>query len=267
MGGFSGPFIQSRNALKMHFDPADAGSIISGSTTAIDLSGNLNIGSLNDGKVGKDAVGAATAPVSSSGVFHFDSTDYITVANSADFTFGLGEFAIEMWLKFTNFSPGGDNWVTALQHSSAEHQRNGIFLFYTGASPDLEWRMECNWNSLVSGTGCYRAIIDLDPYVDLNEWHMFTVSRVGQHEIKMYVDTTLVYTDTTADGASGPRGVTYESTWPDMNGDLLIADYRGADHHEFQGEIGPVRLYKGHSLNDLEIKQNYNVMKNRFKEL
>ena len=96
---------------------------------------------------------------------------------------------------------------------------------------------------------------------------MFTVSRVGQHEIKMYVDTTLVYTDTTADGASGPRGVTYESTWPDMNGDLLIADYRGADHHEFQGEIGPVRLYKGHSLNDLEIKQNYNVMKNRFKEL
>ena len=62
MGGFSGPFIQSRNALKMHFDPADAGSIISGSTTAIDLSGNLNSGSLNDGKVGENNTGG-TNPI------------------------------------------------------------------------------------------------------------------------------------------------------------------------------------------------------------
>ena len=252
------------DGLVMCLDPSDSACIISGSTTATDLSGNLNSGSLNDGKVGKDAVGAATAPVSSSGVFHFDSTDYITVANSADFTFGLGEFAIEMWLKFTNFSPGGDDWVTALQHSSAEHQRNGIFLFYTGASPDLEWRMECNWNSLVSGTGCYPAIIDLDPYVDLNEWHMYTVSREYNESISMYIDDTLLQTDITADGATGPRGVTYDTDWPDMNGDLLIADYRAADHHEFQGQMGPVRIYKGSTLSSAQVSHNYDIERLRF---
>ena len=44
-----------------------------------------------------------------------------------------------------------------------------------------------------------------------------------------------------------------------MNGDLLLADYRAADHHEFQGEMGPVRIYKGSSLSSAQVSHNYNI--------
>ena len=235
--------------LVLHIDPK---TYYGNGTVTGEVSGDKT-GTLNDA-----AVGTTTKDI-----WTFDGSDYITISNHADFTFGTGQFAFQTWLKFTSFAPGGDTWVTALQHSSAENRRNGIFLFYTGASPDLEWRMECNWSG-ASGGGCYPAIIDLDPYVDLNEWHMYTVSREYNESISMYIDDTLLQTDITADGATGPRGVTYDTDWPDMNGDLLIADYRAADHHEFQGQMGPVRIYKGSSLSSAQVSHNYDIERLRF---
>ena len=236
--------------LVLHIDP----KTYHGNGTVTGEVGGNKTGTLNDA-----AVGTTTKDI-----WTFDGSDYITISNHADFTFGTEQFAWQIWLKFTNYAPGGDTWVTALQHSSAENRRNGVFLFYGGASPDIEWRAECNWAGLVSGTGWYPKLIDLDPYVDLNEWHMYTISRESDELIHRYVDTTLVDSDTTADGATGPRGVTYESTWPDMNGDLLLADYRAADHHEFQGEMGPVRIYKGASLSSAQVSHNYDVERLRF---
>ena len=262
MAFFHSPNIVT-DGLVLCLDPADQACITSGSTTATDLSPSTNNGTLNDAKVGKDAAGSATAAVSSSGVFHLDGTDYITVTDTADLTFGTGEFAIEMWLKFTDFTPGGDDWVTAWQHSSAEHARSGVFLFYAGGSPDLDWRMECNWGDIGGGT-VYPAIIDLDSYISLNKWHYFTVSRQAEAVLKQYIDGVLIQTTTTADGATGPRDTTWETTWPDIGGTLLIGNYRTADNHEFQGEIGPVRCYKGNSLSDGEVLQNFNAQRSRF---
>ena len=78
------------------------------------------------------------------------------------------------------------------------------------------------------------------------------------------IDGVLIQTTTTADGATGPRGNTWETTWPDIGGTLLIGNYRTADNHEFQGEIGPVRCYKGNSLSDGEVLQNFNAQRSRF---
>ena len=247
-----GPNVVSEG-LVMCIDPADFISYKGSGSSTTDLSGKGHTGTLNDAGVG----------TTTKNFWTFDGTDYITISNSSDFTFGTDQFAWQIWLKFTDYSPNGDGWVSALQHASAENRRNGVFLFYSGASPDIEWRAECNWSG-AGGGGWYPTLIDLDPYVSLNEWHMYTISRGGIHEIKRYVDTTLVDTDNTADGASGPRGVTYESTWPDMNGDLLLADYRAADHHEFQGEMGPVRIYKGSSLSSAQVSHNYNIDRFRF---
>ena len=263
MGASGGAKIANANSLIMCLDPADQICITSGSTTANDLSYATQTGTLNDAKVGKDAAGSITAAVSSSGVFHFDNTDYITVSDSADLTFGTGEFAIEMWLKFTSFAPASDPWIATWQHSSAENARSGVFLFYSGGSPDLDWRMECNWAGVGGGT-VYPAIIDLDSYISLNKWHYFTVSRQAETVLKQYIDGVLIQTTTTADGATGPRDTTWETTWPDIGGTLLIGNYRTADNHEFQGEMGPVRCYKGKSLSDEEVLQNYNAMKSRF---
>ena len=263
MGASGGAKIANANSLIMCLDPADQICITSGSTTANDLSYATQTGTLNDAKVGKDAAGSITAAVSSSGVFHFDNTDYITVSDSADLTFGTGEFAIEMWLKFTSFAPASDPWIATWQHSSAENARSGVFLFYSGGSPDLDWRMECNWAGVGGGT-VYPAIIDLDSYISLNKWHYFTVSRQAETVLKQYIDGVLIQTTTTADGATGPRDTTWETTWPDICGTLLIGNYRTADNHEFQGEMGPVRCYKGKSLSDEEVLQNYNAMKSRF---
>ena len=253
------------DGLVMCLDPADQGCIISGSTTATDLSGNLNSGSLNDGKVGKDAAGSAKAAVSSSGVWHMDGTDYITVSDTADFTFGTGEFALEMWLKASDWTPNGDGWNCPLQISSDEQRRNGFFLFYTQGGVK-EWRMECNWNNVTSGEGLYTAIINMATYgVSLNKWFMVTISRQAEAVFKQYIDGKLIQTTTTADGATDARSVkTYNTDWPSMAGDCLIGNYRTADNHEFQGEIGPVRIYKGSSLSDEEVLQNYNAQRGRF---
>ena len=255
MGASGGPHINGATGLVGVWDPADLNSYPGSGTVATDLSGNGNNGTLNAAAVGTTA----------SNVWSLDGTDYITVSDSSDFTFGTEPFALEAWIYFTDFSPGGDDWTCALQQYQAANQRNGLFLFYNGASPDIEWRLECNWGGFSSGKGFYATLLDMDSYVSLNEWHLYTISRQQEALFKRYVDGVLRDTDTTADGETDARSVaTYETDWPNITGDIQIGDYTTSDHHEIQGEMGPVRIYKGRALSDAEVLQNYNAQRGRF---
>ena len=246
------------DSLVLSFDPADLSSIVSGSTTVNDLSGNLNSGSLNDGKIGKDAAGSATAPISSSGAFHFDGTDYISVSDGADFTFGTNPFSIELWLKFTDFTPGGDVWNCPFQIYRVEGDRHGFFLFYNNSST-FEWRLESSAN------GFYPPIVDMSAAgITLDQWHCIAISRQSEAVFKQYMDGQLLQTSTAANGENAGRGGTYSTNWLLIDGTVFVGNYATGDPHEFQGEMGPVRVYKGRALSDDELRQNFESQRTRF---
>lgn len=235
--------------LVLCLDPIDKACYRGTGTVATDIGGGgSNTGTLTNANVG----------TTESGIFSFDSSQYITVADGADFTFGTAPFAIEQWLNFVDFSPDGDGWISSYQVYRVESDRHGIMVFYSSASPDLEWRFECSEN------GCYPAIIDLDSYINLNEWHLFTVSRQAEASLKQYIDGVLIQEMTTADGGTTPRSTTYDTDWGFIDGTVFIGNYASGDPHEFEGKMGPTRVYKGRALSDLEVLQNFNAQRSRF---
>ena len=236
------------DGLVMCLDPADKNCYGGSGTVATDLSGKSHTGTLTNANVGTTA----------SGVFSFDSSQYITFVDGADFTFGTGQFAIEQWLNFVSFYPDSDTWMSSFQIYRVEGDRHGIFTFtYNSNNPD--WRLESSVN------GCYPAIILLgDHGVGLNEWHLFTVSRQAEASLKQYIDGKLIQEMTTSNGNAAPRGPTYNTDWAFIDGTGYIGNYASRDLHEFEGKIGPTRVYKGRALSDAEVLQNFNAQRGRF---
>ena len=235
------------DGLVLCLDAADKNCYGGSGTTATDLSPQGNNVTLTDANIGTTA----------SDVFSFDSSEYCTFTDGADFTFGTAPFAIEQWLNFADFTPDGDSWITSYQVYRAEGDRHGIMLFYS--SGGFEWRLECTEN------GALPAIIDLVAQgVAINEWHLFTVSRQAEASLKQYIDGVLIQEMTTADGGTAPRGGTYDTDWGFVDGTGYIGNYASGDLHEFEGKIGPTRVYKGRALSDAEVSQNFNAQRSRF---
>jgi len=233
--------------LVMCLDPADKVCYGGSGTSATDLSGKGHTGTLTNANVGTTA----------SDVFSFDSSQYMYFTDGADFTFGTGQFAIEQWLYFTDFTPDGDTWTSSFQIYRVEGDRHGIFIFL-GSTPD--WRLESSVNT------CYPAIINLENEgVAINEWHLFTVSRQAEASFKQYIDGVLIQEMTTGNGGTGPRGIgPYNTDWAFIDGTGYIGNYSSGDLHEFEGKIGPTRVYKGRALSDAEVLQNFNAQRGRF---
>jgi hypothetical protein len=173
----------------------------------------------------------------------FDGTDdYAIAGDSDDWNFGSEPFAIEQWLRFTDFSPAGDSWTCALQQYAAEGDRNGWMLFYSNTQ---EWRLECtstspNFTPTHIVTGC-----------TLNTWYLFTISREGS-TLKQYINGVLRGTDT-----SNP-------TFDNIAGPMYVGNYAAGDPHEFQGQMGALRIYKGGALTDQQVVENFNQQRSRF---
>ena len=220
------------------------------SAPVVDRSGNHNgINLINGTDSGGTAyrTGEVIEPLATA-VLDFDGTDdYAIVGDSDDWNFGSEPFAIEQWLYFTDFSPSGDGWNCALQQYAAEADRNGWMLFYNNGS-DFQWRLECtattpNFMPTHIVTGC-----------SLNTWHLFTISRQGS-VFKMYIDGVLRGTDT-----SNP-------TFDNIGGPMYVGNYAAGDPHEFQGKMGALRIYKGTSLSDEQVKENFRTQSSRFNVL
>ena len=218
------------------------------SAPVADRSGNHNGINLINGTDSGGATyraGEVIEPVATA-VLDFDGTDdYAIAGDSDDWNFGTEPFAIEQWLYFTDFSPSGDNWTSALQQYASEGDRNGWMVFYSNV---LEWRLECTAASpaFYPGnivTGC-----------SLNTWYLFTISREGSI-FKQYINGVLRQTDT-----SNP-------TFDNIAGPMYIGNYSASDPHEFQGKMGALRIYKGGALSDEQVKENFNQQSSRFNVL
>jgi hypothetical protein len=214
------------------------------SAPVVDRSGNYNgINLINGTDSGATTyrVGEVIRPIDTA-VWDFDGTDdYAIAGDSDDWNFGTEPFAIEQWLRFTDFSPAGDAWSTGLQQYASEGDRNGWMVFYSNT---MEWRLECTAASFYPGnivTGCA-----------LNNWYLFTISREGSI-FKQYINGVLRQTDT-----SNP-------TFDNIAGPMYVGNYAAGDPHEFQGQMGALRIYKGGALTDQQVVENFNQQRNRFK--
>jgi hypothetical protein len=52
--------------------------------------------------------------------------------------------------------------------------------------------------------------------------------------------------------------------WGFIDGTGYIGNYASGDPHEFEGKMGPTRVYKGRALSDTEVSQNFNAQRSRF---
>jgi hypothetical protein len=222
------------------------------SAPVVDRSGNHNgINLINGTDSGGETyrVGEVIEPIDTA-VWDFDGTDdYAIAGDSDDWNFGTEPFAIEQWLYFTDFTPSGDVWSCALQQYAAEADRNGWMLFYNNGSSGLEWRLECT----APTPSFYPANVSLSD-LSLNTWHLFTITREGSN-FKMYIDGVLRGTDT-----SNP-------TFTNIAGPMYVGNYAAGDPHEFQGQMGALRIYKGGALSDEQVKENFNQQSSRFNVL
>jgi hypothetical protein len=218
------------------------------SAPVVDRSGNHNgINLINGTDSGGETyrVGEVIRPIDTA-VWDFDGTDdYAIAGDSDDWNFGTGAFAIEQWLRFTDFTPSGDGWVTTLQQYAAEADRNGWLLFYNNGS-NFEWRLECT----APTPSFYPTHVVTS--CSLNTWYLFTISREGS-SFKMYINGDLRLTDT-----SNP-------TFTNIAGPMYVGNYAAGDPHEFQGQMGALRIYKGGALTDQQVVENFNQQRSRFK--
>ena len=274
-GGPISPYYANiqQTGLVLWLDAAQESSYPRSGTTWTDLSGEGNNGTLVNGPTFSN--NNSTVGIRNDGAIIYDgSNDYVTIPDSSDFAMGITPFAMEQWVKFDAIGDiSNDTWWATLQWNGGETLRSGIFVFYKSNSPagDFEWRTECNWAGHTAGKGFYPSIITLidasNPTNDIitdEKWHLLTASRQSEAVFKRYVDGVLVGTDTTADGATCPRGTTYETTWPDMNQILYVGGYSAQYTDGHKGPIGAVRVYKGTALSDKKVLEHYNIERSRF---
>ena len=226
------------DGLVLCLDPADKNCYGGSGTSVTDLSGAGNTATMTNAAIG----------TTTSGIFTFNGTHYMSCPDSDDWYWGTNPFACEQWLNFADTSPNGDTWTSTLQQYRIEGDRSGIFVFYEN-SGTLEWRCENNSPNpnVFPGNNVIEGV-----YMEINEWHLYTVSRQSAAVFKLYIDGVLIDTDTT------------NADWLNFVGTLYIGNYASGDLHEFEGTMGPVRIYKGRALSDKEVSQNFNAQRSRF---
>lgn len=168
---------------------------------------------------------------------YFDGTDdRIVVAHHSAFSFGTGDFSLEIWLRAS--SSGG-----AIQRIISKQSSAWFFFRLVGGAAIL---------SIKDGTNQQTVTGSSDLKDDI--WHHLAVTadRDSSTGLMLSVDGEIDVTD----DATGIGSIS--NTTP-----LQIARFSGGAEY-FKGSIGEVRLYR-RVLTPLEVKNNYLATKWRYR--
>ena len=147
-----------------------------------------------------------------SGSFYFDGTDdTLTIPDNSDFSFGSGDYTIEMWVYPTRISGTQENLIT--------RGTSGFSGFIMSVTNFLDSTSGSAWDANITYN---------NPLV-ANKWQHIAVCRYG--------DTWTVYINGVANGSDTASGSVSAS------GTLTIGERTGQT--DFQGYMNDVRLYKG----------------------
>ncbi len=149
------------------------------------------------------------------------NNDHVTIAGSADFNFGTGDFTIEMWVYRTHTAYG---YIFETRGGEDTTSTDGISL-YLGSGGNDELRVAVNRSN----------VIDINQDHQTNDqWQHFAVVREGS--------TLTLYIDGTARG-SGSNSTDFNRNRPFRLGNIHNASLDGG--YGFQGYIDDFRVTKG----------------------
>ena len=149
----------------------------------------------------------------------FDGTnDYLSVADSDDFSFGSGAFTIEAWIKPTG-STNNKAFVAKWD--------NGQYEWFFGTNGDeLKFAYSTN--------GAHYTILDSDYDMQIGQWQHIAVTRDSSSNIRFFVNGI-------------QRGATYSASATFYNGSevVKIGDNTDSEAWRPDAEISNVRIVKG----------------------
>jgi len=153
------------------------------------------------------------------GSIYFDGTgDYLSVADSADWTFGTGDFTIDLWIYPTTIGSGGNkNYIgtNPNQYLTFASNNSGGLLFYYGNG---------TWTSTPAATS--NVVVN-------NIWQHVAVSRSGG-TVYLFCNGVLMTSRTQSASIDPPN--------------IEIGAYGGGASDLFVGYMDEVRITKGAAL-------------------
>lgn len=225
----------------------DAGNVKSypgSGTTWTDISRNANNGTLVNG---------ALYSSNNGGYITCDGTnDYIEVVNKNNLVFGSGNFSIEYWFRKLSATTGYDNiwgpnrWLIGGSAGSNEWYV-GIGNGSSGSGENLQFGIE-------SSTTSYS--ISTTQAVTLNFWYQLTAIRNG-NLLQIYLNGSLLLSST-------PAGFTASTAVNNVAARNLRINNSGYNGFHTNADNAILRIYN-RAISSVEILQNYNATKGRFK--
>lgn len=198
-------------------------------TSAADATGRGHTGTLS----GFSSTGSQDATVNSgwtannrrwgAGGLMFDGNDYISVPDSADWNFGTGDFAIELWV---------NPRVINGEYEGIIGTYSAGFIITTSYSTD-------------GHIGVYNVTngwIDTGVSLELNKWQHLVVTR-SSGNLNVYINGALRSSTASWTGSIG-------------NTTLLIGMWH-ASYAYFNGSMDAIRIYNGRGLSAEEIMSDY----------
>ena len=210
--------------LVLHLDASALESYPSSGTSWYDISGNGNDGTLSNGP---------TFNSGNQGYIIFDGTnDYMdSNATSSNFTFGTGNFTIDMWYYPLTSYAAANGYLIDLGSNGTRLQMYYNNIYFYGA----------NSTYALGSSGSGFAI---------NNWYHIVATRNGS-DLTIYINGSSVGTGTNGDNLTENK--------------YRIGAYGGATTgYNFNGRISSVKIYKGVGFTSTMVTQNYNIQKGRF---
>jgi|694.fasta_scaffold00004_155 hypothetical protein len=213
--------------LVLHLDASALESYSGSGVDWYDMSGKNNHGTLINGP---------TFSSNNQGYINLDgSNDYITIPYSSNWSFGTGEFTIEVWVYIVSVA-------TPYQ---------GIIGTFPSKWPASNWIVMTSTSSnairLYTNDGVYEGGVSNSGIV--NGWMHGVVTRIS-NTVTLYVNGSLVdssdFTSKSVNNSSEP---------------LLIGNAGGTYGNM---RVSSVKVYKGIGFTSSMVTQNYNTQKSRF---
>tara|TARA_B100000131_G_C18108647_1_gene608812 strand:+ start:130 stop:1707 length:1578 start_codon:yes stop_codon:yes gene_type:complete len=189
--------------------------------------------------LGPDDIGP-TYKTSNPKRFDFNGTnDYATFNPGSDIAFGTGQFAVEIWAKFSGAGPW---YFIDTRNASQTTSRWALYMHNT----------ERLWWFTGSGSLFNDAAMPTWSTGD-NGWNQIVFSRegTGSNEFKAYIN--------------GEYKMSETDTTDYSNSSTEASIGRRYNNAEFMnGSISMLKIYKGRAMSAAEVKQNYDTFKERF---
>jgi hypothetical protein len=216
-----------QRGLVLHLDASALESYPGSGTIWYDMSGNDNHGTLTNGP---------TFSSDSQGYINIDGiNDYVTIPHSSYWSFGTGEFSIEMWIYLDGAQP--QNYSAYIGTFQSKWPASGWSIMN---SPGTNIRNYSN-------DGTYETTISAN--TDLNQWKHIVLTRVG--------NTGYLYINNSSVGTQSWTNAAFNNT-----GNPLLIGAGSGDYSKIR--VASVKIYKGVGFTSTMVTQNYNIQKGRF---